>query len=111
HPREIGLVESILTREADRESRLLPYGKGELKGEKVLPCDSYYDTMADVPEEVRTDRWDAKFPEYSIQGSVDAVGKEFGGIDILIHSIAFSREITKPLIETSRKAYHEEMGI
>jgi NAD(P)-dependent dehydrogenase (short-subunit alcohol dehydrogenase family) len=36
---------------------------------------------------------------------------EFGGIDILIHSIAFSREVTKPLIDTSRKAYHEAMGI
>ena len=42
---------------------------------------------------------------------MDAVGKEFGGIDILIHSIAFSREITKSLLDTSRKAYHEAMGI
>ena len=67
--------------------------------------------MDDVPEEVRTDRRYAKYPEYSIQGTIDAVGKEFGGIDILIHSIAFSREITKPLIDTSRKAYHEAMGI
>ncbi len=111
HPRVIGIVESILTREADRESRLLPYGKGELKVEKVLPCDANYDTMADVPEEVRTDRRYAKFPEYSIQGTVDAVGKEFGGIDILIHSIAFSREITKLHKDTSRKAYYEALGI
>ena len=96
HPRVVGIVESILTRDADRESRMLPYGRGELKVEKVLPCDASYDTMDDVPEEVRTDRRYAKFPEYSIQGTVDAVGKEFGGIDILIHSIAFSREITKP---------------
>jgi enoyl-[acyl-carrier protein] reductase I len=42
---------------------------------------------------------------------VDAVAKEFGGIDILIHSVAFSREIKNPLIDTSRKAYHEAMGI
>lgn len=110
HPRMIGIVESILTREADRESRLLPDGS-ELKVEKVLPCDASYDTMADVPDEVKNDRRYAKFSEYSIQGTIDAVGQEFGGIDILIHSIAFSREITKPLIETSRKAYHEAMGI
>src|SRR5262249_39830625 len=50
------------------------------------------------------------YSEYSIQGTVDTVGKEFGGIDILIHSVAFSREIMKPLIDTSRKAYHEAMG-
>jgi enoyl-[acyl-carrier protein] reductase I len=42
---------------------------------------------------------------------VEAVGKEFGAIDILIHSIAFSREITKSAKETSRKAYMEALGI
>jgi enoyl-[acyl-carrier protein] reductase I len=111
HPRMVGIVDGILGREADRESRLLPDGKTEFKPEKIFACDASYDTMEDVPEAVRTDRRYAKYSEYSIQGTVDAVGKEFGGIDILIHSIAFSREITKSLIETSRKAYHEAMGI
>ena len=111
HPRMVGIVESIMTREQDKESRQLPYGGGELKVEKILPCDVSYDTMDDVPDEIRTDRRYAKFPEYSIQGTVDAVGKEFGGIDILIHSVAFSREITKSHKETSRKAYMEALGI
>jgi enoyl-[acyl-carrier protein] reductase I len=111
HPRVVGIVESILTRDADRDSRMLPYGRGELKVEKVLACDASYDTMDDVPEEVRTDRRYAKFPDYSIKGTVDAVGKEFGGIDIIIHSIAFSREITKSQKDTSRKAYYEALGI
>ena len=105
HPRMVGIVETFLTREQDRESRLLPHGRGELKVERLLACDVGYDTMDDVPEEVRNDRRYAKFPEYSIQGTVDAVGKEFGGIDILIHSVAFSREITKSHKETSRKGY------
>lgn len=111
HPRVVGIVESFLTRDADKESRQLPYGAGELKVEKVLACDASYDTMADVPEEVRTDRRYAKFADYSIQGTVDAVGKEFGGIDILIHSVAFSREITKTAKDTSRKGYMEALGI
>jgi enoyl-[acyl-carrier protein] reductase I len=110
HPRLVGIVESILTREQDAESRQLP-GGGELKVEKVFPCDASYDTMADVPESVRTDRRYAKFPEYSIQGTVDAIGKEFGRIDVLIHSIAFSREITRRMAETSRAAYYEALGI
>ncbi len=112
HPRMVGIVESILSRPQDAESRQLPYGvPGEFKPAKVLPCDASYDTMADVPESVRTDRRYAKFPEYSIQGTVEAVGKEFGGIDIVIHSIAFSREITKRAVETSRAAYAEALGI
>jgi len=110
HPRLVGIVESILSREQDRESRQLP-GGGELTVEKILPCDASYDTMADAPENIRNDKRYAKFPEYSIQGTVDAVGKEFGGIDILIHSIAFSREITKQMKDTSRAAYFEALGI
>ena len=111
HPRMVGIVESILSRPQDAESRKLPYGDGELKVEKILPCDASYDTMADVPESVRADRRYAKFPEYSIQGTVDAVGKEFGGIDVVIHSVAFSREITKAHKDTSRKGYFEALGI
>jgi enoyl-[acyl-carrier protein] reductase I len=111
HPRVMGIVESFLTRDADRESRELPYTGGELKPAKVLPCDASYDTMDDVPAEVKADRRYAKFPDYSIDGMVNAVGQEFGGIDILIHSMAFSREITKLAKDTSRKAYMEALGI
>jgi enoyl-[acyl-carrier protein] reductase I len=110
HPRMVGIVESFLTREQDRESRLLPDGS-ELKADLVLPCDAAYDTMADVPEAVRSDKRYAKFAEYSIQGTIDAVGQKFGGIDILIHSIAFSREITKLAKDTSRAGYFEALGI
>lgn len=112
HPRMMGIVEGILrsTQADDVESRKLPDGS-EFAPAKIYPCDAGYDTMADVPDEVKNDRRYAKFSEYSIQGTVDAVGKDFGGFDILIHSIAFSREITKSLIDTSRKAYHEAMGI
>lgn len=115
HPRVLGIVESFLTREADRESRELPHGKGELKVAKLVPCDALYDTMADVPEAIRSDRRYKKFEDaghdYSIQGAVDSVAKEFGGIDIVIHSIAFSREIKNPALATSRAAYLEAIGI
>jgi enoyl-[acyl-carrier protein] reductase I len=112
HPRMMGIVEGILrsTQADDLESRKLPDGS-EFAPARIYPCDAGYDTMADVPDEVKNDRRYAKFSEYSIQGTVDAVGKDFGGFDILIHSIAFSREITKSLLDTSRKAYHEAMGI
>lgn len=112
HPRVMGIVEGLLrsTQPDDVEARKMPDGS-EFAPLKLFPCDASYDTMDDVPPEVKNDRRYAKFPEYSIKGTVDAVAAEFGGIDILIHSIAFSREITKSLIETSRKGYHEAMGI
>ena len=113
HPRMVSIVAKLLETTSDPEDvakRKLPDGS-EFRPEKILPCDVSYDTMADVPEDVRTDRRYAKFPEYAIQGTVDAVGKEFGGIDFVIHSVAFSREITKPHKETSRKGYFEALGI
>src|SRR5437867_13077253 len=57
HPRLVNIVESILKSDKpdDVESRQLPFGGGNLKPEKVLACDVSYDSMADVPEEVRTD--------------------------------------------------------
>jgi enoyl-[acyl-carrier protein] reductase I len=111
HPRMVGIVESFLSREQDAESRQLPYGGGELKVEKIFACDASYDTMADVPDAIKNDRRYAKFSDFSIRGTVDAVGKEFGGIDIIIHSIAFSREITKKQVDTGRAAYMEALGI
>ncbi len=111
HPRMVGIVESFLSRDQDAPSRKLPHGGGDLRVEKVYACDVSYDTMADVPESVRTDRRYAKFADYSIQGTVDAVGKEFGGIDILIHSVAFSREIKNSLLNTSRAAYLEAISV
>jgi enoyl-[acyl-carrier protein] reductase I len=82
-----------------------------LKPEKVYALDARFDTMADVDDATKNDkRWN-KYPFYAIKEVVDAVGKEFGGIDILVHSIAFSREIKNRMIDTSRSAYYEAIGI
>ncbi|XP_042455535.1 enoyl-[acyl-carrier-protein] reductase [NADH] 1, chloroplastic-like [Zingiber officinale] len=35
----------------------------------------------------------------------EAVTKDFGRIDILVHSLANGPEVTKPLLETSRRGY------
>lgn len=111
HPRMVGIVESFLTRDNDRESRELPYVGGEFKVEKVLPMDARFDTMADVDAETLADKRFNKHGDFSIEHCVKTVGKEFGGIDILIHSMAFSREIKKKMVETSRSAYFEALGI
>jgi enoyl-[acyl-carrier protein] reductase I len=117
HPRFLRIVQGFLEGESaeDVESRVLPFGRGTLKVEKVLPCDVSFDTMADVPPDVRADkrylRVQEQFGDYSIQGLMAAVGKEFGGIDVLIHSVAFSAEIKNPAIATSRAAYLQALSI
>lgn len=111
HPRLVGIVESIMEREADAESRILPYGAGNLKVEKILACDVSFDTMDDVDEKTRGDKRFAKHGDYSIKGMMEAVGKEFKNIDILVHSIAFSPEIKNKALDTSRKAYLTALSI
>lgn len=111
HPRVMGIVENFLTREKDAPDRALPFGGGSLKVEKLIPCDVGFDTMDDVDAETRADRHYQKYPDYSIRGCMETMGREFGGIDILVHSVAFSPEIKNPLVETSRKAYLTALSI
>src|SRR5438128_12037419 len=86
HPRLVGIVENILERDADADTRVLPFGAGDLKVEKVLACDVSFDSMADVDEKTRNDRRYQKHGDFSIQGLMTAM-QPFGAIDILIHSI------------------------
>jgi enoyl-[acyl-carrier protein] reductase I len=117
HPRLMNIVDNILQsdHEDDVRSRRLPFGGGTLQVEKMLPCDVSFDTLADVPEETRNDRRykrvEDKYGDYSIAGIVGAVGKELGGIDAVVHSVAFSPEITHLQLNTSRKAYLTALSI
>jgi len=111
HPRMVGIVENILERDADAESRILPYGAGDLKVEKVVACDVRFDTFDDIDAETRADRRFNKHGDFSIKGMLDQVTPNYDGIDILIHSVAFSREIKNKMIDTTRKAYLEALTI
>jgi enoyl-[acyl-carrier protein] reductase I len=116
HPRMTNIVQGILSsdKEGDIEVRKLPFVPGEFKADKVFACDVSYDTMADVPAEVRSDRRYVRIEEqhgdYSIAGLMKNMAP-YGGIDILIHSIAFSAEIKNKAIDTSRKGYLNALSI
>lgn len=113
HPRLVGIVENILERdhEEDAKARVLPFGAGTIKVEKILACDVAYDTIDDVDEETRNDRRYKKHGDFSIKGMIDQVGAQFGHVDVLIHSIAFSPEIKNSALNTSRKAYLTALSV
>ena len=117
HPRMMRIVEGFLNGEApdDVASRVLPYGAGSLTVDKVLPCDVGYDTIEEVPAEIRNDRRFKRVEEqhgdWSIKGLIAAVQASHGGIDILLHSVAFSPEIKNKQVETSRSAYLAALSI
>jgi len=111
HPRLVSIVESILTRDADAESRVLPYGTGSIEVEKVFACDVSFDTMADVDAKTREDKRFTKHGDFSIAGLVENVKAHTPHVDIVIHAVAFSPEIKNRMVETSRSAYLTALSI
>ena len=68
--------------------------------EKVYPLDAVFDTPEDIPEEIKTNKRYAGLDGYTIQEVAEAVEKDYGKIDIVVHSLANGPEVTKPLLET-----------
>lgn len=75
--------------------------------ERIYPLDAAYDTMADVPEDVRTNKRYADVGDFTIAGLASRMREDFGeqSIDILFHSLANGPEVKKPLLEVSRSGY------
>ncbi|AQK51724.1 Enoyl-[acyl-carrier-protein] reductase [NADH] chloroplastic [Zea mays] len=107
----LNIFETSLRRGKFDESRKLPDGS-LMDIVKVYPLDAVYDSPDDVPEDVmflffipvlqhgfhRASNW-------TVKEVVESVRNDFGSIDILVHSLANGPEVTKPLLETSRRGY------
>ena len=86
------------------ESRKLSDGS-LMEFEKIYALDAMFDTPDDVPEEIKENKRYKNADGYTISEVAEAVKKEFGGIDILVHSLANAPEIKSSLLEVSRKGY------
>ncbi|WP_348663940.1 enoyl-[acyl-carrier-protein] reductase [Chlamydia vaughanii] len=91
------------------ESRKLSNGD-LLEIAKVYPMDASFDKPEDVPQDIAENKRYKDISGYTISEVVQQVTKDFGKIDILVHSLANSPEISKPLLETSRKGYLSALG-
>jgi enoyl-[acyl-carrier protein] reductase I len=94
------------------ESRKLSGGQ-LLEFEKVYPLDAAYDTLADVPEDIRGNKRYKDTGDFSIDGLTRRIESDFGrnSLDIVIHSLANGPEVKKPLLETSRSGYLTAVGV
>lgn len=72
---------------------------------KVYPFDAAFDKIEDVPAEVLENKRYKDLKRYTISEVAEDIQKEFGKIDILVHSLANGPEAGKPMLETSRKGY------
>ncbi len=91
------------------ESRKLKNGK-LLEYSKLYPIDAIFDKMEDVPQEVRENKRYAELSGYTVSEVAAQVAVDCGKIDILVHSLANAPEVTKDLLDTSRKGYLAAMS-
>ena len=75
--------------------------------ERIYPLDAAYDTLADAPDDVRTNKRYKDVGDFSIEGLAGRLTADFGPqpLDILVHSLANGPEVKKTLLETSRSGY------
>lgn len=73
--------------------------------EKVYPFDAAFDQPADIPVDVLENKRYKDLKRYTISEVAEDIQKDYGHIDILVHSLANGPEAGKPLLETSRKGY------
>lgn len=76
-----------------------------MKIAKIYPLDALYDTPADVPADVAENKRYLEHSGYTVSEVAAGIAKDFGKIDILVHSLGNAPEVKKPLLETTRQGY------
>jgi enoyl-[acyl-carrier protein] reductase I len=111
-PPAMGIFEKLLERGKMDESLVLSDGS-KMAFEKIYPLDAGFDSMDEVPEEVRSNKRYQERGDFTVAGVAAALEKDFGSscLDILVHSLANGPEVKNPLLETSRKGYLEAISV
>ncbi len=105
-PPAMNIFENLLERGKMDASMMLSRG-GKMAFEKVYPLDAVYDTLAEVPTEIRENKRYKERGDFTIDGMAQSLTKDFGTpcLDIVVHSLANGPEVKKPLLEVSRNGY------
>lgn len=91
------------------ESRKLSDGS-LMQISKIYPLDAMFDKPEDVPMDIQENKRYKDVGGYTVSEVASSVQKDFGTIDILVHSLANGPEVKKPLLETSRAGYLAAVG-
>jgi enoyl-[acyl-carrier protein] reductase I len=103
-PPVLGIFEKSLKSGKFDEDMILSDGS-KMEIAKIYPLDAVFDSPEDVPADVSSNKRYAGLDGFTISEVADKIAADYGKIDLLIHSLANGPEVTKPLLETSRRGY------
>ncbi|MCL2724293.1 MAG: enoyl-[acyl-carrier-protein] reductase [Polyangiaceae bacterium] len=85
----------------------------KMEFERIYPLDAEFDTLEDMPADVRESKRYKELGDVSIQGIVNQMTSDFGDgcVDIVVHSLANAPEVKNALLETSRKGYLDAISV
>lgn len=111
-PPAMGILENLLERGKMAGSMAMSGGR-TLAFERIYPLDASFDSMDDVPAEVRDNKRYRERGDFTIAGVTEQLRTDFGahGLDIVVHSLANGPEVRKQLIDTSRRGYLEAVSV
>jgi enoyl-[acyl-carrier protein] reductase I len=111
-PPALNIFVNLLERGKLDESRRLSDGS-RLEFERIYPLDAAFDTLADAPEDIRTNKRYRDVGDFSVDGLAARLTADFGSpsLDIIVHSLANGPEVKKPLLETSRGGYLSAVSV
>ncbi|HXY30187.1 MAG TPA: enoyl-[acyl-carrier-protein] reductase [Gemmatimonadaceae bacterium] len=111
-PPALNIFHNLLERGKLDASRQLSDGS-LLAFEKIYPLDAAFTSLAEAPDELKTNKRYKEVGDFSIDGLVDRLVADFGDrpLDIVVHSLANGPEVKKPLLETSRAGYLEALSV
>jgi enoyl-[acyl-carrier protein] reductase I len=111
-PPALGIFTKLLERGKMDESMRLAGGR-KLEFERIYPLDAAFDSLAEVPPEVRENKRYKEVGDFSIQGMTERIKSDFGdgSLDVVIHSLANAPEVKSPLVDTSRQGYLSAISV
>ena len=111
-PPALGIFQTLLRRGKLDESLSLPGGR-KLEFERILPLDAEFDTLEEVPPEVRENKRYKEHGDFTVSGCAGRLRADFGEpcLDVVVHSLANGPEVSRDLLATSRKGYLSAVSV
>jgi enoyl-[acyl-carrier protein] reductase I len=111
-PPALGIFKTLLERGKFDPALQLPDG-GKMAFERIYPLDAEFDTLADLPADLRESKRYRDQGDCSIEGVAARLQADFGPqpVDIVVHALGNAPEVRKPLLETSRRGYLTALSV